>query len=106
MLLVVLLFFASCTKERSCDVPGQSTHLRWNLETCTSVETATSQTIVKDHETICDCEDHCEGIARARENTLRIYQNILDTTSNKALRVQTEKDKYYLEQLPDNCNCK
>jgi len=106
ILFIALLTFVACQKNSDCDVPMQSTHLNWNLQTCTSVETATADTIYVNHDSGCECEDYCATLERARQNTLRSYQTTLDTTSNKELREKTEKDFFYLNTLTPNCNCK
>lgn len=106
LIIVLALALVACSKPQNCDVPAQSTHLDWNLKSCTSIETAKADTIYVDHNSICDCEDFCASLERARQNSLRIYQTILDTTSIKELKEKTQKDYEYLNHLTPNCDCK
>lgn len=102
---LILFLVYSCKQE--CKEFAQSTEYKYSVRKCVNgiTDSITVIIIEKDHNTLCDCESYCNRVKEAVDNTIAVYDNIIDTTNSKVLRNQTLKDKEYLLKYYPKCKC-
>lgn len=98
----ILLILGACTKPKDCELPVTLEYHKVNEDLCTPEKTVIDT--IRKELTLCECEDECEDIQRAYDNSIKIYQNQLDTLKGDQYD-QVYRTYLYLFNNPFNCDC-
>lgn len=106
ILLLVLPLFIACKQE--CDIPGQSTEQQFVVQKCVDqvTDSVITNVTIKEHLSICDCDNYCQKAKDAVNNSLIALDKIIDNSKNPAEVQEAINTKFYLTHYSPTCNCK
>ena len=106
ILFLLPLLLVSCKQE--CDIPGQSTEQQFVVQKCVDqvTDSVITNVTIKEHLSICDCDNYCQKAKDAVNNSLIALDKIIDNSKNPAEVQEAKNTKYYLINYGPTCNCK